>query len=297
MSGVAPPLRIGVVGLGAMGIRHATALSSMDGLVYAGAADHGAPRQVLGRPVVASLADLLAVGMDACVVATPAPDHSRTAIALAEAGIPTLVEKPLAMDPGQCTQIAAAFTRAGVLAAVGHVERFHPAVRELRVALAGGDLGPVVHVATRREGGPPRRRDGGVLLDLGTHDFDLTRWLTGLSHQEVSAHSTDDASGTEAVEVVATLSGGARATHRFSWRAANRVREIEVRCAGGELVADTTDPGTEPPVLTQLWAFHDLVRGRLDPADAQACASLSDGAYAVGVAARAAQAFAADPAR
>ena len=72
--------------------------------------------------------------MDACVVATPAPDHLRTAVALAEAGIPTLVEKPLAMDPGQCAAIEAAFARAGVPAAVGHLERFHRAVRELRLA-------------------------------------------------------------------------------------------------------------------------------------------------------------------
>jgi UDP-N-acetylglucosamine 3-dehydrogenase len=291
VSGVTRPLRVGVIGLGVMGMRYATALSSMDGLVYAGAADHGAPRTALGQPVVASLADLLAVGVDACVVATPTPDHVHTSTALAEAGVPTLVEKPLAMEPQQCAQVAAAFTRAGVLAAVGHVERFHTTVRELRVALARGDLGPVVRVATRRESGPPRRRDGGVLLDLGTHDFDLTRWLTGLSHERVSAHSTDDGPGTDAAEVVATLSGGAEATHRFSWRSQHPAREIEVHCAGGVLVADTREPGSEPPIPVQLRAFADLVLGRLDPADAGACASLSDGQYAVEVAARAARAL------
>jgi predicted dehydrogenase len=284
-------MRVGVVGLGVMGLRHATALSSMAGLAYAGAADHGAPREALGRPVVASLADLLALGLDACVVATPTPDHAATALALAGAGIPTLVEKPLAMDPGECAQVADAFTRAGVPAAVGHVERFHTAVRELHVALARGDLGPVVRVATRREGGPPRRRDGGVLLDLGTHDFDLTRWLTGQRHGQVAAQSTDDAPGTDSAEVVATLSGGAGATHRLSWCSPHRAREIEVHCAGGVLVADTTDPGAEPPVPTQLRTFADLVRGRIDPADPRACASLADGQYAVEVAVRATQAL------
>jgi UDP-N-acetylglucosamine 3-dehydrogenase len=288
---VTRPLRVGVVGLGVMGMRHATALSSMAGMEYAGAADHAAPRQELGRPVVAGLADLLAVGVDACVVATPSPDHLTTALALAEAGIPTLVEKPLAMDPDQCAQIAAAFARAGVPAAVGHVERFHTAVRELRVALARGDLGPVVRVITRREGGPPRRRDGGVLLDLGTHDFDLTRWLTGQSHDRVTAHSTDGGAGTDAAEVVATLSGGSEASHGFSWRSTHRAREIEVHCAGGVLVADTTDPGIEPPIPVQLRAFADLVLGRLHPTEAGACASLSDGQYAVEVAARATQAI------
>jgi len=292
------PLRVGIIGLGVMGMRHATALASMDGLEFVGAADHGAPRRALGRPVVATLDELLAVGIDACVVATPASNHWRTAIALAEASIPTLVEKPLAMGPGQCAEIEAAFTRAGTVAAVGHVERFHPAVRELRAALAGGELGPVVNISTRREGGPPRRRDGGLLLDLGTHDFDLTKWLTGLTYEVVATHSTDAATTADVVEVaevaevVATLADGARATHRFSWRATKRVRVIEVRCAGGVLVADTAVPGADPPVGLQLSAFHDMVRGRLDPTDARACASLSDGAYAVGVAARAARAMA-----
>ena len=278
--------RVGVVGLGVMGMRHASALASLDGLEYAGAADHGAPREELGRPVVAGLAELLALGVDACVVATPVPDHLPTALELAEAGVPTLVEKPLAMDPGECDRIVAAFADAGVPAAVGHVERFHATVRALHAALVRGDLGPVVRIATRREGGPPRRRDGGVLLDLGTHDFDLTRWLTGLTHEQVAASSTDAEPGTDSAEVVATLSGGAAATHRVSWRSPRPARRIDVECADGLLSADTREPGAEPPVPAQLRAFVDLVRGRLDP-DGATCASLPEGRYAVMVATRA----------
>ena len=129
-----------------------------------------------------------------------------------------------------------------------------------------------------------------MLLDLGTHDFDLTRWLTGLSHEQVHRpQHRRRAGGTEAVEVVATLSGGAEATHRVQLVLA------AAACAGSRCTArtacssaDTTDPGADPPVPRQLRAFRDLVLGRLDPADAGACASLADGAYAVEVAARAA---------
>jgi predicted dehydrogenase len=255
----------------------------MDGVPYTGAADHGAPRTALGRPVVPDLTELLALGLDACVVATPVPDHVHTATALAEAGIPTLVEKPLAMDSAECAEIAAVFAREGVPSMVGHVERFHHAVRELHLALARGELGTVLRVATRREGGPPRRRDGGVLLDLGTHDFDLTRWLTGQTHETVTATST----GADDAEVVATLSAGAAATHRLSWRSPHPSRRIEVHCEGGLLSADTIEPGGEPPVPAQLRVFVDLVQSRVDPDDTHAGASLADGAYAVTVAERA----------
>jgi predicted dehydrogenase len=274
-----------------MGLRHAAALTELEGCEYVGAADHGAPRRALDRPVVPELADLLALGMDACVVATPAPDHAHTAAVLAEAGIATLVEKPLATTVEECALLEAAFATAGVPAAVGHVERFHPAVRALRLALTDGNVGPVVRVVSRREGGPPRRRDGGVLLDLGTHDFDLTRWLTGQSHDQVRARSADPVPGSDSVEVEATLSGGIEAAHRVSWCSPERARTFEVHCAGGVLLADTTDPGAAPPVPAQLQAFRDLVLGRQEHDGRDGCATLADGAYAVAVAVRAAAAL------
>ena len=70
-------------------------------------------------------------------------------------------------------------TTAGLVAAVGHIERYNPALQEMRRRLDAGELGEIYQVATRRQGPfPARIADVGVVLDLATHDIDLTAWVT-----------------------------------------------------------------------------------------------------------------------
>ncbi len=71
-----------------------------------------------------------------------------------------------------------AFAARGLVGAVGHIERFNPALQELRRRIEAGDLGEVYQIATRRQGPfPARIADVGVVKDLGTHDIDLTAWV------------------------------------------------------------------------------------------------------------------------
>ncbi len=96
-----------------------------------------------------------------CVVATPDRTHEEIGLELAEAGVATLIEKPLAHDAKAAQTIVEAFARNGVLGCVGHIERFNPALQDMRQRLADGELGqplPGRHPPAGPVPGPDRRR-------------------------------------------------------------------------------------------------------------------------------------------
>ncbi len=90
------------------------------------------------------------------VVAVPTVFHEDVALALAAAGVHTLVEKPIAATSEAGRKVAQAFAEAGLVGAVGHIERFNPALQELRRRTEAGELGEVYQIATRRQGPFPR---------------------------------------------------------------------------------------------------------------------------------------------
>lgn len=121
---------------------------------------------------------MIEVGIDAAIVAVPTVFHEEAALALAEAGVHTLVEKPLAASVEAGQRVAEAFKSAGLVGAVGYVERCNPALLEMRKRLAEGQLGDVYQVVTRRQSPfPARISDVGVVKDLATHDVDLAAWV------------------------------------------------------------------------------------------------------------------------
>src|SRR5690606_28626668 len=118
---------------------------------------------------------LIGAGIDAAMVAVPTIHHEQVALALAAAGVHTMIEKPIAHTAEAGRRVAAAFEEAGLVGAVGYVERCNPAILELRSRLAAGELGQVYQIQTSRQGPfPARISDVGVVKDLATHDVDPT---------------------------------------------------------------------------------------------------------------------------
>jgi predicted dehydrogenase len=116
--------------------------------------------------------------LDAVVVAAPTRHHWEIARCALEHDLHVLVEKPIASDVDEAQDLVAAAASAQCMLMVGHIERFNPAVRELRRRLARGELGRVYRVHTRRCGPFPKRiRDVGVVIDLATHDLDVMAYL------------------------------------------------------------------------------------------------------------------------
>jgi UDP-N-acetylglucosamine 3-dehydrogenase len=161
---------------------------------------------------------------------------------LARAGIPSLIEKPLATDLASAIRVVEAFEEANVIGGVGHIERYNPALQQARTRLANGDLGEVYQVATRRQGPfPDRISDVGVVKDLCTHDIDLTAWVTDSPYQSVAAH-TAHRSGREHEDLVAVtgmLEGDIVTNHLVNWLSPLKERVTVITGERGAFVADT----------------------------------------------------------
>lgn len=237
-------LRAGLIGLGMMGRHHARVLLGLDGVELVAAADPGGdPYGTAGAlEVLADVDALISKGVDYCVVAAPTAFHEEVALILAAAGVHALIEKPLAPNSAAARKIAEAFRAEGLVGAVGHIERYDPALQLARRRLQAGELGRVFQVTTRRQGPfPGRVADVGVVMDLATHDIDLTAWITQRAFSSVSAQ-TAHRSGREhedLIAVVGTLADQTITNHLVNWLSPLKERTTIITGERGTLVADT----------------------------------------------------------
>ncbi|MGS0683824.1 Gfo/Idh/MocA family protein [Nakamurella sp. GG22] len=237
-------LRAGLLGIGMMGRHHARVLSGLAGVDLVAIADPcGDTYSVAGgRPVLSSVHELIAAGIEYCAVAVPTKDHEAVGLALAEAGIHTIIEKPLSQDTSSARNLVEAFDAAGVIGAVGHVERYNPALQSARSRLEAGDLGTVYQIVTRRQGPfPGRIADVGVVKDLATHDIDLTAWVSQQDFTSVSARTAfrSGRKHEDLIAVVGLLADGTITNHLVNWLSPLKERVTIITGERGTFVADT----------------------------------------------------------
>jgi myo-inositol 2-dehydrogenase/D-chiro-inositol 1-dehydrogenase len=198
-------VRIGVVGLGRLGRRHAENLAfRVAGVRVVAAASPieteraWAEASLAGAATYAGLPELLThPGLDAVWLATPTSLHADHAIAAIEAGKHVFCEKPLALDPADCDRaVAAAAGRPGQVVMVGFMRRFDAAYAEAKRRVDAGELGEIFAIRCVSE--DPIDPDGffvrfaptsgGIFLDCCIHDIDLVRWmLNGAETSSVTA--------------------------------------------------------------------------------------------------------------
>jgi len=242
-----PTLRGAVLGLGMIGRHHARILQTDPRVAFAGAVDptgdrFGALRDPAQRfdDLDALLAANAATEIDFAVVAVPTEEHVTCVERLAAEGVSVLVEKPLAATGDEARAVIEAVTRAGVRGAVGHVERYNPALIAAREKL--DELGPLMLIGTERNGPfPDRIRDVGVVKDLATHDLDLVRWLGGAPVEQVAAQ-TSHRMGREhedLVLVTGRLASDVPFTCNVDWLTPTKARRTRILGERGMLVADT----------------------------------------------------------
>jgi len=117
--------------------------------------------------------------VDTAVVATPSPTHREIATDLLASGTDCLVEKPLALTAADAWAIVDAADAADATLGVGHIFRYHPALRELKRRVDRGELGRLKYLSTDRYAFRAPRATAGTLHSLAVHDVDIYGWLLG----------------------------------------------------------------------------------------------------------------------
>ena len=180
-------MRAAVIGVGHLGKHHARILASMAGVSLAGVVDVNRDRAatVAGEYGTRAFGDVAEIPgrLDVVVIAVPTESHAAIALPLIESGVHTLVEKPVTQTVREADTLIAAAKRAGVVLAVGHSERFNPAVAVARPHIKDPRFIEVHRLGTS----PERSLDIDVVLDLMIHDLDLILSVVASEVERVEA--------------------------------------------------------------------------------------------------------------
>lgn len=187
-------LAVGLIGLGRLGRVYARDLAGRipeTRLAAVGDTASGVAEEVAGElDVPRHYADPAAViddpGVDAVVIVTPTHTHRDLVLAAASRGKPAFCEKPPALSLSEIDEMRAAIAAAGIFFQMGFMRRYDTGYAAARLAIEQGRIGtPLVFKATSRDPFRPSleyadpKSSGGMLIDMGIHDFDLARWFMG----------------------------------------------------------------------------------------------------------------------
>jgi predicted dehydrogenase len=180
-------LRVAVIGVGHLGKHHARILSSLPGVELVAVVDTNRARaeEIGSAHGVRPLHDVrdLVGHVDAVTIAVPTELHRDVALRFLAAGVPALVEKPIARSLVEADEMIAAAESTGVALAVGQTERFNPAVEAARPLVTDPRFIEVHRLGTF----PERSLDIDVVFDLMIHDLDVVLSLVPAQVESIEA--------------------------------------------------------------------------------------------------------------
>lgn len=293
-------LKVGVLGAGTMGVNHLRVYAeeaSRFELVGLYDAD---PRRAAAAAArfhcgAFPTAETLLENVEAVSVVVPSSLHRNVGLLAAERGVHALIEKPLALNTRDATELAQAYAERKLLLQVGHIERFNPVVTELKKLV---DPEQVIFIEAHRYGpfsGNGRITDASVVEDLLIHDVDLAAYL--MEPLPVSGLAADGeilySGNVDFCSAMLKFDGKAHAVISASRVSQEKERTITVHmresCVSADLLlktltvsqhtdSDDGDPGDggyrqdgvirrifvpmQEPLRQELLAFYDAVTGQ-----------------------------------
>jgi predicted dehydrogenase len=226
---VSRTLKVGVIGLGFFGARHARIHAAHPSAELVAVCDRD-PEAVerlsslTGAQGFDDFRDLLAMpGLDAVSICLPDRMHEEAAIAAAAAGKAILLEKPLAHSREAAGRIVAAVEKSNVRLMVGHILRFDPRYVQAFHAAAPERLGTPIHLHARRHAVRSTARrlgdNSSILFYMGVHDVDAMQWIGRSKITRVYAQKREVlGNGNEdALYAVVNFENGAIGSIDYSW--------------------------------------------------------------------------------
>lgn len=266
-------LKAAVVGVGSIGQNHARLYRSIDGVQLVGIADPSpqTAARVGARENVPHYTDFLALlderKPDLVSVAVPTSLHFEIGSRLIERGVHVLMEKPITSTVEQAEALIDLAKRNKVTLAVGHIERFNPAVMELRRRLREGIAGRIYKVfAQRLSPYPPRIHDAGVVIDLASHDIDLMRYLIADPITRIYAEtlSSINSDREDLFNGLIRFKSGAVGVLDVNWMTPTKIRRLTVTGARGFLDCDLLSQQLffyENETAPSQWDTLSILRG------------------------------------
>lgn len=236
-------MRVGVIGSGGMGRRHARVYSEL-GVDLVGIADTdketvGEIAGLYNTRAFTNYEELLGEDLDAVSVVVPTRLHSEIALSAISHGANLLVEKPIADSIENASRIIDSAHDAGLVLMVGHIERFNPVVQELMEIVEQGVLGDLITLSSRRVGPFVERvTDIGIAMDVASHDIDIARYLTGREAVDVVAKSTRLRHEKGDCALIIIDLEGTTALIEVNWFTPHKVRTLAVTGTRGIAYAD-----------------------------------------------------------
>lgn len=243
------PVKVAIIGAGSMGMNHLRVLKDFDEerVQIVGVAEVNEPalKRAASRFHVADYTDYRRMVEEArpdlVAIVVPTHLHYEAAAFVLELGVDVLIEKPMTHTVEEAAALIQLARLRGARIAVGHVERFNPAIVELKQQILCGNLGQMYHMLARRIGPfPPRIRDVGVTLDLASHDIDVMRYLTSADIEHLYAqtqrrvHSTHE----DLLLGVLRFTNGAIGVLDVNWLTPTKVRELSITGERGMYVVN-----------------------------------------------------------
>jgi myo-inositol 2-dehydrogenase / D-chiro-inositol 1-dehydrogenase len=263
-----PGFRLAIIGAGRMGRTHLKAITGSAQVTVAGIVEPFEPARTAaaesGVPGYATLGELLAgTPVDGALIVVPTDQHVAVIGEVMAAGLPVLCEKPCGLTAAQAATNAALAAETGLVLQVAYWRRFVPDLVALRQRILDGELGELLAVnCAQWDEAPPseafRASSGGIYADMGVHEFDQIRWLTGqdfLTVRAARAVPGTVAGDPDCAQLACELDGGSTAIVSLGrWHPAGDSVKVEVYGTKGTAAAWFLHPEAGDAV------FHQALR-------------------------------------